>query len=174
MAQQPDRCSRPLDSKTGATNFAKGLSPAGKDSNNPGHSQNTLLHKYKVAEAIPSHQQAVPESEDKVKDMLEDLNSEGKKDGTRLNIKITKVMCNKVVRRRQRTGVLIDGEQLEEVTVYKKLGRFSTLGNDISKEIAQQITSGWRRFGDYSHFLKDRKIPIFLKRKIMDTVISPA
>ena len=36
------------------------------------------------------------------------------------------------------------------------------------------FTSGWRRFGKYSHFWKDRKIPICLKRKIMDTVILPA
>ena len=49
-----------------------------------------------------------------------------------------------------------------------------TSGNEISKEIGQRITSGWRRFGKYSHFLKDRKIPICLKRKIMDTVILPA
>ena len=49
-----------------------------------------------------------------------------------------------------------------------------TSDNDISKEIAQRITSGWRRFGEYSHFLKDRKIPICPKRTIMDTVILPA
>ena len=83
-------------------------------------------------------------------------------------------MCNEVARSRLRTGVMIDGEQLEEVTDYKYLGRLVTSGNDISKEIAQRITSGRRRFGEYSHFLKDRKIPICLKRTIMDTVILPA
>ena len=60
------------------------------------------------------------------------------------------------------------------MTEYNYLGRLVTSGNDISKEIAQRITSGWRRFGEYSHFLKDRKIPICLKRTIMDTVILPA
>ena len=34
--------------------------------------------------------------------------------------------------------------------------------------IGQRITSGWRRFGVYSRVLQDRKIPICLKRKIMD------
>ena len=53
------------------------------------------------------------------------------------------------------------------------MGRLVTSGNDISQEIAQRITSGWRRFGEYSHFLKDRKIPICLKRTVMDTVILP-
>ena len=62
--------------------------------------------------------------------------------------------CNEVVRSRLRTGVMIDGEQLEEVTECKYLGRLVTSSNDISKKIAQRITSGWRRFGEYSHFLK--------------------
>ena len=83
-------------------------------------------------------------------------------------------MCNEVTRSTLRTGVMIDGEQLEEATEYKHLGRLVTSGNEISKEIAQRITSGWRRFGKYRHFLKDRKVPIWLKRKIMDTVILPA
>ena len=79
-------------------------------------------------------------------------------------------MCNEVARRRLRTGVMIDGKQLEEVGEYKYLGRLITSGNEISKEIGQ-ITSGWRRFEEYSHVLKERKIPTCLKRKIMDTVI---
>ena len=114
------------------------------------------------------------ESEEKLKDTLEDLNNEGKRDGMKLNKKKTKIMCNEVARSGLRTGVMIDGEQLEEVTEYKYLGRLVTSGNDISKEIAQRITSEWRRFGEYSYFLEDRKIPICLKRTIMDTVILPS
>ena len=106
--------------------------------------------------------------------MLEDLNNEGKRDGMKLNKKKTKIMCNEVARSRLRIGVMIDREQLEEVTEYKYLGRLVTSGNEISKEIARRITSRGRRFGEYSHFLKDRKIPICLKRKIMDMVILPA
>ena len=60
------------------------------------------------------------------------------------------------------------------MTEYKYLGRLVTSGNETSKEIAQRITSGWRGFGEYRHFWKDRKIPICLKRKITDTVILPA
>ena len=82
--------------------------------------------------------------------------------------KKTKIMCNEVARRRPRTGVKIDAEQLEEVTEYKYLGRLITSGNELSKEIGERITSGWRRFGDYSHFLRDKKIPTCLKKKIMD------
>ena len=113
------------------------------------------------------------ENEEKLKDMLEDLNNEGKRDGMKLNKKKTKIMCNEVARSTLRTGVMIDGEQLEEVTEYKYLGRLVTSGNDNSKEIAQRITSGWRKFGEYRHVLKDRNIPICLKRTIMDTVTLP-
>ena len=114
------------------------------------------------------------ESEEKLKDMLEHLSKERKRDGMKPNKKKTQIICNEVARRRLRTGVMIDREHLEEVTGFKSSGRLVTSSNDISKEIGQRKTSGWRRFGEYSHFLKDRKIPICLKRKIMDTVILPA
>ena len=51
------------------------------------------------------------ESEEKLKDMLEDLNNEGKTDGVKLNKKNMKIMCNEVARSRRRTGMMIDGEQ---------------------------------------------------------------
>ena len=56
------------------------------------------------------------ESEEELKDMLEDLNNEFKRDGVKPNKKKTKIMCNEVARSTLRTGVMIDGEQLEEVT----------------------------------------------------------
>ena len=114
------------------------------------------------------------ESYKKLKNMLEDLNNEGKGDGMKLNKTKTKIMCHEVAKRRLRAGVMIDGEQLEEVNEYKYLGRLVESGNDIRKEIAQRITSEWRRFGEYNHFWKDRKIAICLKRTIVDTVILPA
>ena len=81
------------------------------------------------------------ESEEKLKDMLEDLNNEGKRDGMKLTKKKAKIMCNEVTR--------------------------TTFGNEISKEIGQSITSGWRRCREHSHFSKNRKTPICLKRKII-------
>ena len=49
---------------------------------------------------------------------------------------------------------MTDAEQLEKVTKYKYLGRLVTPGK-MSTEIGQRISSGWRRLGEYSHFLKD-------------------
>ena len=76
-------------------------------------------------------------------------------------------------RRRPRRGVMRDAEHLEEVASYKYLGRLTTSHNEMDKGIDQRLTSGWRRFGEHSHFLKDSKISICLKRKIMDTVLLP-
>ena len=50
------------------------------------------------------------------------------------------------------------------MTEYKYLGRFVTSGNEISKKYLRE----------QHHFLKDRKIPICLKIKIMDAAILPA
>ena len=50
------------------------------------------------------------ESEEKLKDMLEDLNDEGKRDRMKLNKKKTKITCNEVARSRLRTGVMIGRE----------------------------------------------------------------
>ena len=50
------------------------------------------------------------ESEEKLNDMLEDLNNDGKGDRVKLNKKKTKIMCNEVARSRLRTGVMIDAD----------------------------------------------------------------
>ena len=76
------------------------------------------------------------ESEEKLRDMLEDLNNEGKRDVMKLNKKKIKIICIEATRSRLRTGMMIDGEPLEELTEDKYLGRLVTSGIDIGKEIA--------------------------------------
>ena len=44
----------------------------------------------------------------------------------------------------------------------------------MAREIDERITAGWKCFGQYSAFLKDQKIPMCLKKKIMNTVIIPS
>ena len=78
------------------------------------------------------------ESEEKLRNLLEDLNEHGK-DGVKLGKK-TKIMCNGIARR-QRRGVQIDREQLEEVSEYKYLKRLITSKNEMSKENDHRITS---------------------------------
>ena len=56
------------------------------------------------------------ESEEKVKDTLEDLNYERKR-GMQLNKKKTKIVCNEVARTRLRTRVMIDGEEVTDTNI---------------------------------------------------------
>ena len=65
-------------------------------------------------------------------------------------------------------------EQLEKLDEYKYLGRVRTPGNEVTGEIDERITAAWKRFRQFSTFLRDQKMPICLKRKINDTVILPA
>ena len=37
----------------------------------------------------------------------------------KMNRKKTKIMCNEIERKRRRKGIIVDGEQLEEVDEYK-------------------------------------------------------
>ena len=112
-------------------------------------------------------------AEDHLQELISQLDTEGKKDGMKMNKKKTKIMCNEIARKHPRQGITIDGEKLEEVNEYKYLGRMLTSSNELNVEINQRITSGWRRFGQYSDFLGDRKTPVCLKRKILDSVILP-
>jgi len=50
------------------------------------------------------------------------------------DIKNTTIMCNEGVRRRPREAVLIDAENLEEVTQYKHLKGLLTSSNGVGKE----------------------------------------
>lgn len=70
-------------------------------------------------------------------------------------------MCNEVGRRKRRNGISIDDEWLKEFEKYKYLGRFLTPGNEVAREIDKSITAGWKRFGQYSSFLKNQKIPMY-------------
>ena len=72
-------------------------------------------------------------------------------------------MCNDIARTRLRKGMTIDGEQLGEVAEYIYFGRISTPRNEMRVKISQRITSGWKRFGQYCHFLRGKKIPNCLK-----------
>ena len=114
------------------------------------------------------------EKEEDLSKLLNDLNKEGRKDGMKMNRKKTKIMCNEIARKRRRKGIIVDGEQLEEVDEYKNLGRLLTPGNEMAKEIDESVTSAWKRFGQYSTFLRDQRMPMCLKRKIMNTIILPS
>eukprot|EP00794_Sanderia_malayensis_P004319 gene4318-4893_t len=67
------------------------------------------------------------ENEEHLGKLLNDLNKEGRKDGMKMNEKKTKIMCNGIAKKRRRKGIMIDGEQLEEVHEYKHLKIMNTV-----------------------------------------------
>ena len=79
----------------------------------------------------------------------------------------TEQMYNKTASNLQRKGISLD----EEVEYVAKL---VTPENELSKEIDQRITAGWKRHGELNSFVNDKEIPIYLKWKIMKTVLLPA
>ena len=68
----------------------------------------------------------------------------------------TKIMCNYIARRKQIKGIKVDGEKLEENDEQKYLGKVLTPRNEISIEINQRVNAGWKRFSQYSRFLKEK------------------
>ena len=48
-----------------------------------------------------------------------------------------------------------------------------TADNEMSVEIDKRMPTGWERFSQCNTFLKDKKIPICLRRQTMDTIILP-
>ena len=113
-------------------------------------------------------------SEDQLQETMKNLNDEGKKDGMIMNKKKTKIMCNKTAKKSARSGISVNNEVLEEVNEYQYLGRLMTSENEIGAEVDKRIKIGWQKFGQYSNFMKDKKMPICLKRKVLNTVIIPA
>ncbi|XP_047483010.1 uncharacterized protein LOC125035009 [Penaeus chinensis] len=71
------------------------------------------------------------ESEEQLKNLLDTLKSDGKKDGRKLNKK-TKFTCKDIARTKQIRGIEIGGEKLGEVEEYTYLGRLLTPDNKTS------------------------------------------
>ena len=55
---------------------------------------------------------------------------------------------------------------------YKYLGRVLTPGNEMARQIDESITLAWKRFGQFSTFFRDQRIPMCMKKKIMDSLLS--
>ena len=76
-------------------------------------------------------------------------------------------------RNSQNSGIIIDGEELDSVEQYVYLEQQITAENNQSKEVVRRIGQDQASFGRYNNKLRDIKIPICLKRKIMDSIVMP-
>ena len=106
-------------------------------------------------------------------EMLQELNQASLEVGLSMNLKKTKIMCNKHAEDTNRR-ITIDNNEIEEVDHYIYLGqRISMETASKEQEIKRRITLGWQAFGRASAIFKNKEIPTCLKRQVYNQCIIP-
>jgi hypothetical protein len=67
---------------------------------------------------------------------------------------------------------IINGEKIEVVNEHKYLGKIVSFEDSSEKELNLRIAAAWRSFWSLKKFLL-ANIPLYYKRKLMDTCILP-
>lgn len=100
--------------------------------------------------------------------MMHDLNEKSKEIGLKMNLSKTKVMTN------TQNIITVDNTIIEKVEQYVYLGHIIKNGKENQlAEIKRRIKLTWAAFGKLSFILKDKNIPMHLKRKTYDSCILP-
>ena len=112
-------------------------------------------------------------TEEELQLMLTELNEASKSVGLHMNLRKTKVMCNKFTEQADKSFE-IENQRIEKVEHYIYLGqRISLQDSSKENEIKRRITLGWQAFGRANLVFKNKKLPIILKRKVYDQCILP-
>ena len=82
----------------------------------------------------------------------------------------TKIMCNKHV---NKDDVIVDGKKIEEVDSYVYLGQMVTKDHDQIQEMKRRIGQGWSAFCKLDNIMRDKNVPMRLKRKVFNECILP-
>ena len=111
----------------------------------------------------------ISESLDGLEDQLNELDEQCRKIGLKMHKGKTKFMTNYNNVRRIKIGE----EEIEQVSVYKYLGQEIRTRDSMDHELQNRIQSGWKIYTKYKEILRNKRIPISLKRKIFDQCILP-
>jgi ribonuclease HII len=112
----------------------------------------------------------ISESKEQLQVMLQELATESKKRGLKLNKGKTKTMTNT----NEELNAIVQNTTLEQVSEYIYLGhRISLQERNQEQEIKRRIIAGWKAFGRNNDIMKSN-MPICLKRKVFDQCILPA
>ena len=79
-------------------------------------------------------------------------------------------MCNKHV---NKDDVIVDGKKIEEVDRCVYLGQMVTKDHDQVQEMKRRIGQGWRAFCKLGNIMRDKNVPMRLKRKAFNECILP-
>ena len=104
--------------------------------------------------------------------MLQQLSDESAKAGLTMNLIKTKIMTNaqQIVTKQK---ITVNNENIEYVKEYIYLGQLISTGDGMKNEIERRITNSWKRFWSLREIMKDKDMPMKVKRKLYETCIMP-
>lgn len=100
--------------------------------------------------------------------MIRELSEKSKKVGLSLNAEKTKIITNGEPHK-----VTVDGKQVEYVEEYIYLGQLVSFRDCTVKEIQRRIALAWKKFWSLKEIMKNKNVPINIKRKIYECTILP-
>jgi hypothetical protein len=105
----------------------------------------------------------------KLQSMLNKLCLECRKIGLEINASKTKWISSSEAR-----ALLLNGQQIEQVSNFIYLGQKFTFPTDHNGEIGRRIRSGWASFNKVYPLLTNKKVPMQIKRRYFNLCIVPA
>ena len=67
----------------------------------------------------------------------------------------------------------VHGEKIRQVKEFKYLGRMLCEGRGSSRDVQKRVKAGWRKWGEVSAVMKDKRMGMRLKAKVYQTVVQP-
>ena len=134
-------------------NRAGGVSLGGRKINNLRYADDTTL---------------VADTEEGLKELIRSVSAESEKQGLTLNIKKTKVMSTAPL-----TCFQLDGREVEVVNTFVFLGACIHCDATCDKEIKRRVTLGRKAMMGLQPVMKDRDIPLSLKRRLVYAMVFP-
>ena len=102
--------------------------------------------------------------------MLDELNTESKNIGLKINRNKTKIMHNRFA---NPIGFKLEEEILENVENFSYLGHIIDPNGNRNAEIKKRTQLSWAAFGKLNNIFKNKDIPLNFKRKTFDQCILP-
>ena len=107
-------------------------------------------------------------STSKLQEMLQNIHDISKLVGLKIHLGKTKVMCNKHV---NKDDVIVDGKKIEEVDKCAYLWQMMTKDQDQVQEMKRRIEQGWNAFCKLDNIMRDKNVPMRLKRKAFNECV---
>ena len=112
-------------------------------------------------------------SEEKLQALLDKVVEESKKMGLSINIKKTESMVISKSKIRQRCNLNVEGNNIKQVEKFNYLGSVITDTSKCDAEIRRRIGIGKKMFHKMQSILKDRKMQMNTKIRILHCYIYP-